>query len=383
MADNLSLVPVSPQKAFSKPLSQNERMILEIIRRNNGIKRSAIASMTNLTQPSVHRIIDSLIESSYLIFGDTVIEGRGKPSKGLQLNARAAYSIGISVNTDSASFCLCDLRCNVIHEEILDIPPTNRSRTLVLLKERVWRAMKSNDVPRDKLVGAGFAMAGFFVGRDHYFNAPEPLADWSLVDLQSELAALFEVPIWTENNCTTGAVGEAILGAGLTYPTFGYLSFNYGFGAGVVVDGKPVFGSFRNAGEISRIYTTEEGVHRPALGGLLSQLQQRGVVVEGIRDLRRNFDPEWPGVRKWVEEVSPFLNRAIDAMWAVIDPAAIVLGGELPKGLGDLLLEVPPTPRFVRMNTPPEYPRILLSEIEGDPAVIGAALVPLKELFFN
>lgn len=84
----------------------------------------------------------------------------------------------------------------------------------------------------------------------------------------------------------------------------------------------------------------------------MSQLQQRGVVVEGIRDLRRNFDPEWPGVREWVEEVSPFLNRAIDAMWAVIDPAAIVLGGELPKGLGDLLLEVPPTPRFVRMNTP-------------------------------
>ncbi|WP_245264132.1 ROK family transcriptional regulator [Agrobacterium larrymoorei] len=384
MADDstLSVSGISPS-ASAKPLSQNERMVLEIVRRNGGIKRSAITAMTNLTQPSVHRIVDGLLESNVLIFGDAVIEGRGKPSKELQLNPNAAYSIGISVNTDSASFCLCNLRCDVLHEEVLDIAPTDRSRTLVLLKERVWQTMRANQIPRAKIVGAGFAMAGFFVGAHNYFNAPEPLADWCLVDLNSELTALFEVPVWTENNCTTGAIGEASLGAGLKYPTFGYLSFNFGFGGGVVIDGKPVFGSFRNAGEISRIYTTEEVAHRPALGELLSRLKERGITVEGIRDLRNNFDPEWPGVREWVDEVSPYLNQAIDAMWAVIDPAAVVLGGELPRRLGELLMKVPPSPRIVRMNTPAEYPQILLSEIQGDPAVIGAALIPLKESFFN
>ncbi|WP_234689669.1 ROK family transcriptional regulator [Allorhizobium ampelinum] len=372
----------SPNKA-KRSLSSNERMILEIIRRNEGIKRSAVTSLTNLTQPSVHRIIDTLLESEYLALGSDVIEGRGKPSKELQLNPVAAYTIGISVNTDSAAFCLCDFNCSVVYEEVLDIPPVDRSRTLVLLKERAWRAMKDAGIPRGKLVGVGFAMAGFFVGPHRYFNAPEPLRNWSLVDISTELSALFEAPVWTENNATTGAIGEAILGAGLTHPTFGYLSFNYGFGAGVVINGKPLFGSFGNAGEISRVYTNEEGRHRPALGELILRLQDRNVAVSGIRDLRLHFDPEWPGVQEWVAEVSPYLNRAIEAMWAVIDPSAIVFGGELPEGLGKLLLKVEPTPRVVRMGAPAEFPQILLSQIKGDPAVIGAALIPLKELYFD
>ena len=372
-------LPNKPKRS----LSSNDRMILEIIRRNDGIKRSAVTSLTNLTQPSVHRIIDVLLDSEFLTLGSNVIEGRGKPSKELQLNPVAAYSIGISVNTDSASFCLCDFSCRVVHQEVLEIPPTDRSRTLVLLKERAWRVMREVGVPRDKLVGVGFAMAGFFVGLHRQFNPPDPLRNWALADIGSELGALFEAPVWTENNATTGAIGESILGAGLTHPTFGYLSFNYGFGAGVVVDGKPVLGSFGNAGEISRVYTTEEGSHRPALGELLLRLQEQNVAVDGIRDLRKRFDPEWPGVREWIEEISPYLNRAIDAMWAVIDPSAIVLGGELPKGLGELLLKVGPTPRVTRMGAPADYPQILLSQIEGDPAVIGAALIPLKEQYFD
>lgn len=372
-------LPNKPKRS----LSSNERMILEIIRRNDGIKRSAVTSLTNLTQPSVHRIIDVLLDNEFLTLGGNVIEGRGKPSKELQLNPVAAYSIGISVNTDSASFCLCDFSCRVMHQEVLDIPPTDRSRTLVLLKERAWRIMRDVGVPRDKLVGVGFAMAGFFVGPHRQFNPPEPLRDWALVDIGSELSALFEAPVWTENNATTGAIGESILGAGLSHPTFGYLSFNYGFGAGVVINGKPLLGSFGNAGEISRVYTTEEGPHRPALGELILRLQKRNVAVNSIRDLCKNFDPEWPGVREWIEEVSPYLNRAIDAMWAVIDPSAIVLGGELPDGLGELLLKVEPTPCVIRMGAPAYYPQILSSQIKGDPAVIGAALIPLKELYFD
>ncbi|NTF91492.1 ROK family transcriptional regulator [Agrobacterium rhizogenes] len=358
-------------------------MILEIIRRNDGIKRSAITPLTNLTQPSVHRIVDALLDSGYLTLGNDVIEGRGKPSKELKLNPVAAYTIGISVNTDSASFCLCDFSCNVVHEEVIDIPPTDRAKTLVFLKERAWRAMQEAAVPRERLVGVGFAMAGFFVGPHRQFNTPLPLRNWALVDIGNELGALFEVPVWIENNATTGAIGESVLGAGLTHSTFGYLSFNYGFGAGVVINGKPLLGSFGNAGEISRVYTTEEGSHRPALGELILRLQQRNVVVNGIRDLRENFDPEWPGVREWVEEISPHLNRAIDAMWAVIDPSAIIFGGELPRGLGELLLKVEPTPRALRLGVPADYPRILLSQIEGDPAVIGAALIPLKDQYFD
>ncbi len=131
---------------------------------------------------------------------------------------------------------------------MLDIAPTHRRDTLFVLKERLRNALSAQGIPHEKIVGIGFSMAGFFMGPDRHFNAPELLRDWSLVDLRRELETLFDLAIWTENNGTTGAIGESAVGAGRDYSTFGYLSFNYGFGGGIVLEGKPFFRSLRQCG---------------------------------------------------------------------------------------------------------------------------------------
>jgi predicted NBD/HSP70 family sugar kinase len=363
-------------------LSGNERMILEIVRRTPNIMRSAVAPRTNLTQPSVHRIIDALLEAQWLRLGDAVIHGRGKPSPSLMLNADARYAIGVSVNTDSIAFGLCDFSCKIVHEEMLDMSPTHRRDTLFALKERLRAVLSARGIAHEKIVGIGFSMAGFFMGPDRRFNSPELLRDWSLVDLRRELETLFDLEIWTENNGTTGAIGESAVGAGRNYSTFGYLSFNYGFGGGIVLDGKPLFGSFGNAGELSRVYTPEEGPSRPALGELLKRLEKGGIMIANIRELRQRFDPSWPPVAEWVKEVTPALNRAIDMLRAVIDPQAIIFGGELPRALGELLIAVPPTPSSPRYGLDAPHPHKLLSVIETDPGILGAALIPLMNRYF-
>lgn len=362
--------------------SNSERAILDIVRRSGGIARSAITERVDLTQQSVHRIVDALIEGGLLRLDEPVITGRGKPSPLVCLNPQARYSVGISINTDAATFCLTDFACNVLHEEVLDLIPHDRAQTLEHLRKRIGAELAHRGIGHDRLVGVGFAMSGFFVNKERYFNPPLPLHDWAIVDIGGQLARLLKTHVWTENNSTTGAIGESVVGAGLTYPTFGYLSFNYGFGAGVVLDGKPFLGSFGNAGEISRVYTTTEAGSRPALGNLLQRLQSRGVNVTTISALKRDFDPAWPGVSDWVQEIAPALNRAIDAMRAVIDPAAVVFGGELPTKLGDLLLSLPPSPEAVRHGHSAPYPIKMQSRIAGDQAVLGAALIPLKSQYY-
>lgn len=115
-------------------------------------------------------------------------------------------------------------------------------------------------------------------------------------------------------------------------------------------------GAFGNAGEISRIYTEQEFTSRPALGELLKRLNAHGIDIQRVSALRQQFDPQWPGVDDWVAEVRPYLNRAIDALRAVIDPAAIVFGGELPTALGEMLLDVPPTNSYRVTASPPNIP---------------------------
>ncbi len=178
--------------------------------------------------------------------------------------------------------------------------------------------------------------------------------------------------------------GESLRGVGLWCQTFAYLSFNYGFGGGLILEGKPFHGFHGNAGELSGIYNPDESVHRPALQYLLRTLQDNGVEVRSVDALYRRFDPAWPGVEDWLTETMPQVDRLIATLIAVIDPQAIVFGGQLPRSLGRMMIDRVhmPSKRAHRYGVGPKEARLVLSETEGDASAIGAALLPLKVRYF-
>lgn len=361
-------------------LTLNSRTVLDILRRRGPITRAALSADMDLAQQSVHRLIEDLVSRGLVRSGELVKNGRGQPSPRIELNNEIAYSIGISINTDSAVVCLSDLACTVHEQVSLRIPPLSRNATLASLEKTIERMLLRNGVDRSRVVGVGVAIAGFFVpGRQ--LNAPEPLRDWCLIDLVPLLEARFELPVWLENNASTAAIGESLLGVGAWATNFVYLSFNYGFGAGVVIDGRPYFGSHGNAGEIT-IYDEKEAATRPALRYLIEILSTHGVEIDSIEDLRQRFDPSWPGVKQWIEQVQPALDRVVNALAGFFDPQVIVFGGQLPTALGEILIA---NTRFwgsSRYGAPPPHPQLRMSETNGDAAAVGASLIPLKEKFF-
>lgn len=372
--------------AFEKsPLAtENERLILDIVRRHGPIARALITAHTNLTQQSVHRLVEALMSRGLLRATAPLKGTRGQPSPTIELVKDAAYFVGISINTDSAILSLADFGCIIIAQETLGMVPSDRLMTLAALSLSLQSLLERHGIPRERLAGLGFAMSGFFVLDDHVFNAPEPLRDWSLIDLRPELEEIFLLPAWLENNATTGAIGESLCGVGLWCPSFAYLSFNYGFGGGLVLDGKPYLGFHGNAGEFSVIYTPDESPRRPALQYLITTLRENGISIASIEELRQNFDPLWPGVEDWLEDAMPMLDRLIATLIGVLDPQTIVFGGQLPPELGRMMMSrvSMPSRRHHRYGVAPGEARLVLSETKGDAAAIGAALLPLKFLYF-
>lgn len=379
-------MPVERDALSQAPLaSDNERMILDIIRRHGTMARSAITSHTNLTQQSVHRLVEGLVARGLLRTGAPVGGTRGQPSPTIELARDGACAIGLSINTDSVILCITDLSCDVMVEERLDLQPGNREETLRAIAIRLDALLAEHGIRKDTIAGFGFSMSGFFVSEDRAFNAPEPLSDWSLRDLRPELEHTFRLPVWLENNATTGAIGESMRGVGRWCRTFAFLSFNYGFGGGLILEGKPFHGFHGNAGEFSGIYVPGESERRPALQYLLARLQENGIHIDSIDALRRDFDPVWPGVEDWLAETMPQVDRLVATLVAVLDPQAIVFGGQLPTELGRMMIERAhlPSQRVHRYGVGPKEARLVLSETHGDAAAIGAALLPLKMRYFT
>jgi predicted NBD/HSP70 family sugar kinase len=371
-----------PRRAGGLTLTPSERLIMNIVRRHGSIARSAIVAETDFAQQSVHRLVEQLIERGLLRTGEVVRNGRGQPSPRIELVCEAVYTAGISITTDSITLCLADLGCHVLEEVHIRTTPLHRTASLSAMTNALERVLSRNGVTRDRLLGIGVAIAGFFVAGRSQVNAPEPLQDWSLIDLVPILEDTFQLPVWLENDATTAAIGESLLGAGLWAQNFTYLAFNYGFGAGTVLNGKPLFGTHGNAGELT-LFTPEEAKHRPTLCSLMDELRTQGIHVDSMEDLRQRFDPAWPGVEAWIERTLPTLNRTINALAGLFDPEAIVFGGQLPLALGRMLIE---RVRFLdihRYGVGPDRPKLVLAETNSDASAIGAALVPLKERLFE
>ncbi len=364
--------------------SENERLILDIVRSREPIPRATITAHTNLTQQSVHRLVEALMARGLLRAGAPIKGARGQPSPTIELERQAVYSVGISVNTDAVTLSLADFGCGIVDQEVLSGVPADRKAMLAILDEKLGSMLARREISRENVIGLGFAMSGFFVGDDRRFNAPEPLRDWSLVDLQPELEHVFALPAWLENNATTGAIGESLRGVGRWCKTFAYLSFNYGFGGGLVLEGRPYLGFHGNAGEFSVIYNPDEVQRRPALQYLIATLRENGVDIGSLEELKQNFDPSWPGAESWLSETMPMLDRLIATLAGVIDPQAIVFGGQLPPELGRMMIARArlPSQRPHRYGAAPPGPRLVLSETEGDASAIGAALLPLKFRYF-
>ena len=363
------------------PVSLNERAVLARIWSARGLTRSALQSQLDLTQQSIHRIIAQLDERGLVLVGDLEPPAyKGKPSPRLEINPRFACVAGISINTDSAGIALMDFSGGVQTQSI-PIADLTLEEGLEQVGTAIQELRAAAEFTHDDMFGIGFAISGFAIEGTRY-NAPEPLSHWSDIELGPLLADHFDLPVWTENGANTGAICEQMLGVGRDIDNFVYLSFNYGFGAGLIIDGRLARGGFGNAGELSGMFNSPEMPDRPALRGLLNTLQVNGVEVSTIFDLYHRFDPNWPGVAAWLDLVEPYHNRVVNVLSAVVDPEVIVFGGQIPRELADALIARTEYWGEARHGIRRRMPRLLVSEIGGETAAIGSAALALKKGFF-
>ncbi|WP_319496205.1 ROK family transcriptional regulator [uncultured Cohaesibacter sp.] len=359
-------------------LTASERKIMATIKQSGPIARSEITHETELAQQTVHRIVDSLEQRGYLQFGDAVITGRGKPSPTVALHTDNFASIGLSISTDHVRLCLLDLSGNPLAQETELLAASRPEQVVKLVRDKIgcWR---DQGIGNRSIVGIGISMQGFRTGPDDLFQPPDLLSAWQALPLESYLSKELEIPAFAENNATASAVAEYFLGAGKNCNTLTYLSFNHGFGAGIYSNNRPFLGGHGNAGEIGALYLSNELDRRPALSELIRTLNAKGQNLSCVMDLTSRFDAKWPGVAEWLEEVKPQLQLALRALQATVDPEAIFFGGEAPDDLRHLLMEAAQG-AFRDQRLP--RPALIVSALPGDPAHLGAGLLPLRELIF-
>jgi predicted NBD/HSP70 family sugar kinase len=380
----------STAKGIRFDLTDRERWLLAVLRRLAPCSRAVLIKASGLSGPAIFRATEDLAAKGFIEIGEAIAAGRGQPSNEVRLKNKAAISLGVSVTGDFALAAIIDLSGQVRVTKDVTAPEMRMEAILEATKAFCYEQMRDH-FAGSTLTGIGLAIAGFFIGDGQKLNPVAQLDDWAMVELAPIWGAHFGVPVFVENIASAAAVGESLIGAGQSFKSFGYVNFAFGFGGGVVLDGRLWRGKSGNAGEFAAILDAA-GAFVPTLESLRVHLNDQGEQIADLLDLLSWLDDHAHNMdawgTEWIQKASHSIAQLAEILNGCIDAEALVLGGRLPFFLANAIAERASREHLenrepLRREHERPFMKIVAADVSGQSAVIGAAALPLMARIFS
>ena len=267
---------------------------------------------------------------------------------------------GIDVGGTKIAGAVVDLDGTILEEARVESPASD-----VEAIEKAIAGLVADLRTRHAVERVGVGAAGYVdAGRARVLFAPN-LA-WRDLDLKSELEQHIDLPVVIENDANAAAWGEFAFGAGADVDDLLMVTVGTGVGGGLVLDGELYRGAYGVAAEIGHLRVVPDG-HLCGCGNR-GCLEQYGSGSALVREARTAAAGTSPRVAALVERaggdpahitgpliteaardgddfslellatLARWLGAGIASLVAVLDPAAVVIGGGVSEA-GDLLLD--------------------------------------------
>jgi len=364
----------------------NRSAILEIIRRESPISRSAIAERLDVSLPTVMRIVDELVEEGFVrLHGDTEWSG-GRRRSLLEFNADGYVVLGIDLGGTKMYGAISDLGGNILDEVSTDRYGPSAEANYNHLVTLIDTMLASPSLHGRRVRGVGVGVPGVTLHKDGIVKWAYPLK-WKDFPLKARLAERYSLPVTVDNDVNLAALGELWFGVGQNTQNMVLVALSTGIGSGIIIDGALYRGASEASGEIGNMIPGREflGKDYQEFGALETMASATGIAERARQALKRWRDPVdlenlqaedvFEAARqgqKWawavIDETVDYLAIVIANLMVSFDPELIVLGGALTSSAG-IFVE----PILRRLDgTIPVLPKLVVSNLGWRATVMGA-----------
>ena len=127
------------------------------------------------------------------------------------------------------------------------------------LQAAAKRVIVASRLPAGKLIGIGIADPGLVDTRRGVTTTCSTIDFWNDVPVTATFEKEFKVPVLVESKTRARAVAEQRLGVGEKEANMIYLDYGTGIGAGVIVDGRLLYGHNCGVGEVGHTNMVRSG----------------------------------------------------------------------------------------------------------------------------
>lgn len=371
----------------------NQKKIMQLLYRNKELTKQEISRTLNLSIPTVITNINELIEKGFLDEAGVGESSGGRKPVIVRFLPNSRYSVGVCITKDDIRIVLTNLNFEIITEKSLEMPEEleNFESLVFKIKDEIYNIIEINNISKDKILGVGFSLPGT-VNEEKLLlkNATNlNLKNISFKDFEE----IFEFPLYIENEANASADAEAFINFNNVKNSLIFLSITEGVGAGIIIGDSVYTGCNKRAGEFGHMTIVKDGkqcscgkngcwelyASKKALSN-----EYKKVFNNKNMKLREFFEKtkEDLKAKEILDNYLGYLAEGIKNIILMLDPENIILGGEICNF--KTLIEDNLKDKTFKENSfyGEKDCKINFSDLNENASIFGAALLPMKKIFY-
>lgn len=321
--------------------------VLGHVRRQGSASRAELEAELGMGRQAIAAVAQELLDSGLLTEQQGVGNGRGRPGRRLLPQYSPGAVVGLDLGHRHLGVAVATFDLTIQAEERcaadVDGDPVaaldTAARLIRQLLDKVQADATAQGAATGPVTTCVAGVPGPLNASRRAMASPTILANWSGLDLAGELSERTGLKVFLDNDANLGALAEHRHGAARNHDNIIYVKASDGVGAGLIINGAPAHGSSGAAGEIGHTQITQDGAwcrcgNRGCLETIVSTqqvLQQLAHLRPGEcgPPLRLHEFAGHPVARKIFAESGRTLGRVLANLCALLDPATVVIGGEM------------------------------------------------------
>ena len=350
-----------------------------------GATRGELAVWLSLSRASVPAAHNTLSDSGcleQLVDRAEPLPARGRPPLRVYLARRSATSVALVLEPAGLQGGIFDLAGRELHRAHAPIEASSDAESVLAVAADLVRAMLTDSASdAERVVGAGFALPARL---DEVDDA------WTAERLGASLGERIRMPVALDNDVNAAAVAEHRIGAGRGCRDMLYVHLSSSIGIGMVLGDRLYRGASGLAGLLGHVSVSDAGPlctcgNRGCVetlagtNAILDDLARSGSATSltGMIEAANHGDRR---ARRAIADAAAVIGDALAAAISLLNPARVVIGGELATA-AELLLD-PLIRQVGRRAVPAAATRapVITGELQERAALVGASFMHLEEV---
>lgn len=353
-AENKTSLPGLKEKRY-----QQKKSIIRDLYQMGELSKPEICRITNMTTPTISRIIEELIDEGWVVDQGQGVSIGGKRPHLFSLNPDAAYIMGVDIGRELVKIAIFNLRKEVIGNiQIFPSILETQDNDAILrdLKIKIEKSLIDLKIPRSKIKVAGFSLPGLLDSDGHSFT----YLAFGHTSIRKILEGMLNIPVFIDNDSTIMAMAEHAFGAAREASHALCINVNECIGLGMILNGRPYSGFKGMAGEFGHIripgpetlcYCGKAGCLETIASGRSIVKTAQTAIREGkataiisrtkehvtFADVIRAANQDDIFAIELLQKAGEKIGEALASLIHLFNPELIVIGGEI-TGANELII---------------------------------------------